>query len=573
MSKRPVRLGSALFNADHTRLAAELQRVEKAGIDFLHLDVFDGHFVEDLAFAPRTIAALRPLTQLPFEVHLAAREPLRFIPALARAGVDLVFLPAEATPLLYEAVYAVREQRLRVGLCLALGTPLTLLETLLPMLDAVLLLGRVTGEGERGRTFNELLLPRVRQVRQMIDAGSYAVDLQAAGGLETPACLAAVAAGATSLPLGRALHREEDLTAYVVMLRGALETPTAPSPPAAAEQPAPVDSPGRASAPEQSRLPTRSYRVLVTSRSFGPHCPEAVARLRAANCEIVSLQSGRPPTQEELLSAMGDVDALIAGTEQLTARVLEGARRLRVIARHGVGYEHVDLEAARARGIVVAVCGDVIAESVADMTLALLLALVRQVPQGDRAVRRGEWPRCVGIELRDRICGLVGFGRIGKAVCRRARSLGMRVVASDVYRDEQFAASWQVTYLPLEELLQMADVVSLHVPVTSETVRMINRQRLAQMKPGAYLINTARGELIDEEALVEALRSGHLGGAACDVFLQEPPGSHPLLTLDNFIATPHSAGQTVEGLRRMGENTVENVLRVLAGAEPLYRVV
>jgi D-3-phosphoglycerate dehydrogenase len=558
-----IRIGSALFNADHGTLAAEVRRIEAAGVDFLHFDVFDGHFIPDLAFPPRTMAALRPLTRLPFEVHLAAHDPLRFLPALKHAGADLIFLPAESTPLLYEAIYAVREHGMQAGLCLALGTPLAVVEPVLSMLDAVLLLGRVIGEGERGRSFNRLLLNRIQTVRQMIDAGDLTVDLQAAGGLETEDCRAVVDAGATSLPIGSALHREPDMPAYLAFLRSQLGqaaeadhdrgTHVAPPPPVASAA-------------------SRSYRVLIASRSFGPHCPEAVERMRAAGCDFIPNELGRAPTEEELIERVANVDVLISGTEPVTARVLAAAPQLKIIAKHGVGYENIDLKAARAHGIPVAVAGNAIADSVADMTLALLLALVRQIPQGDHAVREGAWPRMVGIELRGKTLGIVGLGQIGKGVCRRAKGFGLNVVAYDLYRDSSFANSWGVRYLPLEELFATADLISLHAPLTSATHHLINEHTLGLIKPDAYLINTARGELVDEIPLAAALREGRLAGAASDVFIREPPGEHPLLTLNNFIATPHSAGQTREGLRHMGEITAENILRALAGERPLFCV-
>ncbi len=552
-----TRLGSALFNADHGRLAEELRRVEAAGVEFLHFDVFDGQLVPDLAFPPRTLQALRPLTGLPFEVHLAARDPLRFLPALKSAGADLVFLPAESTPMLYEAIFALRELGLRPGLCLALGTSLSVLEPVLPMLDAVLLLGRVTGEGARGREFNQLLLGRVAAARAMIDALGRPVDLQAAGGLELESMRAAVAAGADSLPIGGALHREPDQAAYLAHLRSAL-APTSAAGPAVAPGPA---------APTEDRP-----RILVASRSFGPHCPEALARLREAGCELLANPWGRSPGEEELAAAIGEADVLVSGTEPVTARVIAAAPRLRLIAKHGVGFENIDLEAARARGIPVCLAGDAIADSVADMAFALLLALARHIPQGDRAVRAGGWPRMVGLELRDKTLGVVGLGKIGKGLCRRAVGFGMRLVAYDPYPDQAFAQSWGVELLSLEALLARSDVVSLHAPVTPATRGLIGAEALAQMRPGALLINTARGELVDEAALYEALRDGRLGGAASDVFVREPPGGSPLLTLDRFIAAPHSSGQTHDGLRRMGEVTAETILRVLAGAEPPHRV-
>lgn len=556
-----IRIGSALFNADHTRLGDELRRVEAAGVEFIHFDVFDGRFVSDLAFPPRTIQALRPLTTLPFEVHLAAEEPLRFIPALKHAGVNLIFLPAESTPLLYEAIFSVREQGMQVGLCLALGTSLSVLEPVVPLLDAVLLLGRVTGEGQRGRTFNNLLLPRIQAVAAMCVAAQHPLDIQAAGGLETTDCQAVVAAGATSLPIGNALHREADLRAYVGLLRTLVNQQ-------------PVERSHQDSAEAAAvELPQRNWNVLIASRSFGPHCPAALERMRAAGCNLIANSWGRAPTEEQLLAAISDVDVLISGTEPVTARVLAAAPRLRVISKHGVGYENIDLDAARAHNIPVAIAGGAITESVADMTLALMLAVLRGIPRGDRAVRNGQWPRMVGRELSGMTLGIVGLGQIGKAVCRRAAGFGMRVVAFDQVEDQQFARAWAVRYLPLPELLAEADIVTLHTPVHADTRGLINAATLARMRPGAFLINTARGELVDETALAEALRSGHLGGAACDVFVQEPPpADHPLLLLDNFIAAPHSAGQTREGLQRMGEITADNALRVLAGQEPRYRV-
>jgi len=562
-----IRIGSALFNADHARLGEELRHTEAAGVDFFHLDVFDGYFVRDQAFSARTVKTLRQLTQLPFEIHLAVKEPERFLPALKEAGADLVFLPAESTLLLYETIYSARELGMKTGLCLALGTPLHLLEAALPMIDSVLLLGRVTGEGKRGRDFNQLVVERVRAARRMIDERGLKVDLQAAGGLETANCVEVVQAGATSLPLGGALHHEPDLAAYVTMLRGKIEKAAGAD---ARRLISPIPAHSRPVTSQPSHV--GAYKVLVASRSFGKNCPETLERMKAAGCVFLPHAFEKAPSETELLKVIGDADVVVSGTEPITAKVLAAAPRLKVIAKHGVGYENIDVDAAKTRGIPVALAGPVMTDAVADLAFSLLLSLARQIPQANAAVKSGQWPRLVGSELRGKILGIVGLGQIGKAVARRAKAFGLELLAHDTFEDTAFSASWAVRYVSLDELLKNSDFVSLHAPVIAQTKHMMNAERLAAMKATAFLINTSRGELVDEAALFEALKAKRLAGAASDVFAKEPPGDHPLLKLDNFIATPHLAGQTPEALQRMGENTGENVLRVLRGERPLFTV-
>ncbi len=216
---RPVRLGAALYNGDHAHLGDEVRRLDAAGLDFVHLDVFDGNFVADIGFAPRTIADLRPLTKLPFEVHLGANEPVRLVPALAEAGVDLVLVHIESLPMPYEALRLAAGHGVRLGLALTLGTPLERLAPVIPLVDSVLLLSRVTGEGAHGSSFDPLVFPRLRAVRELARAAGAPLDIQVAGGVRREHVAELVASGAVTISLGGSLYRADDMAAVTRELR------------------------------------------------------------------------------------------------------------------------------------------------------------------------------------------------------------------------------------------------------------------------------------------------------------------------------------------------------------------
>jgi len=284
--------------------------------------------------------------------------------------------------------------------------------------------------------------------------------------------------------------------------------------------------------------------VFSLNGDEGPH----IAMLTDAGFELTFKSKESDLWNEDhLISEMEGVSAVIAGSEPYTRRVIENCPDLRIIARSGVGFDAVDLEACNDKGILVTTTPGVNHHSVAEHTISLLMGIARDFPKQDQHVRAGNWlrrafPRVMGTTL-----GIVGLGRIGQAVATRARGLGMNVVAYDPFANKEFANEWQIELIPLDDLYTRSDYVSLHSPSTPETQHMINKESLTKMKSGSVVINTARGSLIKEDDLIESLKSGHLRGAGLDVYEVEPlPTSSPLLELDNVLLSGHTAGLDIE---------------------------
>ena len=317
----------------------------------------------------------------------------------------------------------------------------------------------------------------------------------------------------------------------------------------------------------------KNYRLLVTPTSYGKNDLRLKAELEGLVGEVIYNPTGKPLSSVEVRGLLPGVDGYIAGLDTIDRAALAGADRLKVIARYGVGVDAVDLNACREKGIIVTNTPGANSASVAELTLALILSLARQIPEAVAATRQGSFPRLAGISLKGKTVGLVGLGAIGKQVARRLAGFDCRILAYDPYPDKAFASQQDIQVITLTELLADSDFVSLHLPLLPETRQLVNDQFLSQMKPGAYLINTARGELVDEAALLRGLQNGRLRGVALDVFAKEPPDpDHPLLKLKQVIAVPHLGAQTDGATNAMGWMAFHDCLAVLRGEEPKFRV-
>lgn len=310
-------------------------------------------------------------------------------------------------------------------------------------------------------------------------------------------------------------------------------------------------------------------KILVTSPAFNqPGMMKIREFLNGVidnnSDEVIYNPYGRTLTKEELLELWQGVDGIIAGIESYTEDVFKLApKSLKIISRFGTGYESIEVSAAGEQGIAIANTPGVNATAVADLTLGLMISLARRIPLLDKKSREGQWIRTIGVGLAEKKLGIIGFGAIGKEVAIRAKGFSMDVLAYDPFFDKDFAHENNIKESSVEQILKEADFITLHVPVTKETEKMINKENLNKMKSNAFIINAARGQLVDEEALYEALKNGRIAGAGLDVFQQEPPGKTPLFELDNVVVTPHIGGHTQEASELMGKTAIENVISFL----------
>jgi len=318
-------------------------------------------------------------------------------------------------------------------------------------------------------------------------------------------------------------------------------------------------------------------RIFITQRVF----PEAIKRLRAAGHVVVTREAPGPVPQEKLLNKIGEIEALVCLlTDNIDAEIILAGSRLRIIANIAVGYENIDLAAAKSVGIVVTNTPGVLTETTADLAFALLLAAARRIPEADAYLRSGAYQGWeliqphLGLEVHGKTLGIVGMGRIGTAVARRGRAgFSMNVLYCDHHRNDAVEAELRARFASFKTLLERSDFVSIHTPLTAETHHLFDKEAFRRMKKTSILVNAARGPIVDETALAWALQRGEIAGAGIDVYEHEPKVHSKLIALrERVVLLPHLGSATEETRRAMTRIAVDNVLAVLAGDAPLNPV-
>lgn len=304
-------------------------------------------------------------------------------------------------------------------------------------------------------------------------------------------------------------------------------------------------------------------KVLVTPRSYGKTDPELFDLLEAAGIQAIRNETGSILDKAAMMALIADCDGVIVGVDPMDGEVIAAAPKLKAIAKYGVGVDNIDMEAAKARSIQVSRTVGANSEAVADYAMAQILAVARKTVFIDGRCRKGDWKKITTRDVSGSTIGILGLGAIGRHVARRAQGFGMKVLAFDPFWDDVYASANQIRCATKEEICRQADIISLHLPLLPETRNCIGREQLAMMKPNVILVNTARGGLVDEEALLDALETGRIYGAGIDAFSEEPPKDPRWFTLDNVVLGSHCAASTSGAAYQMGRMATENIIRDL----------
>jgi D-3-phosphoglycerate dehydrogenase len=311
----------------------------------------------------------------------------------------------------------------------------------------------------------------------------------------------------------------------------------------------------------------KGWKVVGTAVTFGKVNMEPVNRLKQMGCEVLTNEFGRPFTNEEFVKIAGDADAIIVGNDKVPGSVIRQLKNLKIIAKHGVGIDSIDIKTANELGIVVTNAPGTNSQEVADLAFGMIHMLARWLHTVNSTTKEGQWYKPMGMGLYNKTIGIIGVGKIGTAVAKRATGYDMNILGFDLVQRPE-ARALGVCYTGLEELISKSDIVSLHVPLTEKTRNMLNGDRFKFIKRGTILINTARSQLLDNDALFCALTDGTLRGYAADVYDYEPPAPKPFFALDNVVLTPHIGGTCIESNLRMGNTAVDNVIAVMEGRIP-----
>ena len=308
--------------------------------------------------------------------------------------------------------------------------------------------------------------------------------------------------------------------------------------------------------------------IVVTPRSFSSTSNKPKDILESKSDNIDYNNTGKPYSQDEMIEKISDCDGIIVGIDPLNEKILEHANNLKVISKYGVGTDNIDIKYCKNKDIVVTNTPNANNKAVADLAFGLILNLARRINEADRKTRAGEWGKIIGDAVNNKTLGIVGLGKIGKEVAKRASGFDMKILVYDVVKDNEFKEKYNVEYVSLDNLLINSDFVSIHTPLNEKTRDLITINELNKMKRSAYLVNTSRGGIINEEDLYKALKDYIIKGAALDAFVKEPPKNSPLKKLDNIIMTSHMGAYTIEAIEKMGVHAVNNLVDVLEGRTP-----